>query len=86
MKECAHRKPVRASGEIPITLVDTDLNLILLEKGRSLVIPSPNHYAAQNAFYSSGRIYARGTQDAGKRLSPLDFISFRTSRGTDQSR
>ena len=83
MKQWAHREPVRASGEFPITLLDTELDLILFEKSRFLAIPGPNHYATQNAFYSSGRIFARGTQGAGKRHSPLDFISFRTKRGAD---
>ena len=86
VKEWAHRKPVRACGEFPITLVDTELDLILLEKGRCIVISSPDKYAIQNAFYSSRRMCAGGTRDTGKRHSPLDFISFRNSCGTDQSR
>ena len=32
----------RASGEFPITLLDTELDLTLLEKGRFLAIPGPN--------------------------------------------
>ena len=68
-----------------MTLVDTELDLILPEKSGSLAIPGPNQHAIQNAFYNSGRIIcARGTQDTGKRHSPLNFISLRPSRGTDQ--
>ena len=68
-----------------MTLLNTELDLILLEKSGSLAILGPNQYAIQNAFHSSGRMCARDTHDTGKRHSPLDFISLRTSRGTDQS-
>ena len=85
MKEWAYRKPIRASGEFSITLLDTELDLILLDKGRFLAIPGPNCDAIQKAFCSSGKICACGTQE-GKRHSPLNFISLITSRGIDQSR
>ena len=82
-KKNSYHKSVRASGKFPITLVDTDLNIILLEKSRSLAVPGPNQYSIQNPFYNPGRICACGTRKREKRLSPLDFISFCPSSGTD---
>lgn len=84
MKEWAYHKSIQASGEFPITLVDTDLNIILLEKSYSIAVPGPNQYPIQNTFYSPRRICACGTQKCGKRHSPLDLISFCASRGTDK--